>query len=1208
MLNLNLSRRSAVRIGSVPAFLAALALLSSAAFAQTTIATGSIVGTVTDDAGAVVRGAKVTMIGSTDQIIVATTDGQGMYSSGLLIPGVYRVRVEAKGFKTAELPLKVRVDNAANGSVKLEAGTETTVVKLQADRVPVNNQQVTIQSVFNSSEIESLPVNGRNFLDVAQLQPGVQIQDGRSVDPIKAGYFAVSIGGGFGRSVPIELDGIAVSDETVGTMTETIPVAAIQEFSIAQSNLNLSNEIPASGAVNVITKAGTDSYHGDDFGIFRDHGIGSASLPHAESLPSPYFQRNQEGGNVGGPILKDKMFFFGDAERTFQHLEAPVLELAPFSLYSGFYSSPFTDNEILGRWDYQWSKSIRIFGRANYLNNSTDAAFAPSSFQVYNNRDHVRNAALGANFTRGDYTHSIRASYLRFQNQLADATIGTSLPFSNDPVSINIDSFTSGPSFAAPQNTKQSNYQLTYDGSRVMGKHIVRFGANWNHIEAGRFAPLYGTTPNVYGNGTIYPGCAGANTSNCPLAPDGTTTSNPLDYEMAQAIISNGQGYSTEKSALGFPAGGLGPDNRLGLYIGDSWHVRPSVTLTPGLRWEHDTGRTDSDLPAVVAINNVFAGMGNKVRQPGTNFAPQFGLAWDPSRSGKTVFRAGAGYFYENILYTNVLADRPLRLQNGAFSYAPSACLNGQAQPISTPTGLLSNPNSNCIDSAGVPLPIFQADQNIVTLESSLKAAYPSTSSAPNGAAAGRLLAAGMNLPLGLLAPNYRTPRSLQMNAGIEHEILPGMVLSVDFLRSIETHGLLGVDANDVGDPRYFSLSSAQLAIQNTIIACGATSLQGAISSCPGLNNGRPIGATISNFTAFGLGSAEDTGSSCLDAPNPLTHGTATLGYQCAFTGRNGSYGTAEFLQPVSRSVYNAFQMKLVQNMIKPARGVKAANFMLSYSLSRLDSPVAFAGNVPSSNPIGINDQDSGLLQAADNSAPLRFMGPSLLDRRNQVSFGGNFDLPLGFRLGVMGHFYSPLSSPAIVGSNGTGGQIFQTDFTGGGVYSQPLPGTKNGAFGGNVSVTSMNKAISKYNTVDAGLPTPAGELLLSNNLFTAAQLAQIGAVAPQVSPVPGDQLVFPWTKEIDFKVAWPHTFKERFTIEPSVSFYNVFNYANFDQPPGVVSPWLTSPTGSINSTHTTRQPGESSIESNVFRTGAGTGVFGLASPRVAEFTLKVTF
>jgi hypothetical protein len=153
-----------------------------------------------------------------------------------------------------------------------------------------------------------------------------------------------------------------------------------------------------------------------------------------------------------------------------------------------------------------------------------------------------------------------------------------------------------------------------------------------------------------------------------------------------------------------------------------------------------------------------------------------------------------------------------------------------------------------------------------------------------------------------------------------------------------------------------------------------------------------------------------------------------------------------------------------------------------------------------------------------------------------------------------------------------------------------------------------MNHAISKYNTKFAGQPTLAGQLLVSNNLFSAAQLAQIGAVAPQVSPVPADQLLFPWTKDVDFKVAWPHKFAERFTLEPSVSFYNVFNFANFNQPPGVTSPWLTAGTGAINSTHTILQPGESGIQGNAFRMGAGTGVFGLASPRVAEFALKVTF
>ena len=108
------------------------------------------------------------------------------------------------------------------------------------------------------------------------------------------------------------------------------------------------------------------------------------------------------------------------------------------------------------------------------------------------------------------------------------------------------------------------------------------------------------------------------------------------------------------------------------------------------------------------------------------------------------------------------------------------------------------------------------------------------------------------------------------------------------------------------------------------------------------------------------------------------------------------------------------------------------------------------------------------MLQAADNNNPLKYMGPSLLDRTHQISFGGNFDVPFGFRLGVIAHFYSPLSSPAVVGNTQSGGQIFQTDFTGGGEASEPLPGTTNGSFQRDFGVSGLNTAISKYNTTQA--------------------------------------------------------------------------------------------------------------------------------------------
>src|ERR1700728_4952393 len=295
MLNLNSSRPGARFMLLALITLSAL-LVCSVAFAQTTISTGSIVGNMTDSTGAVLPNAKVTITGPTGQTLHATTNGTGSYSLGALIPGVYQVRVEAKGFKTTQLSLDVKVDNAANGSAKLEIGQESTVVEVQGSEVQVNTEQATVQGVLTASQIENLPVNGRNFLDLAQLEPGVQIQDGTNFDPTKVGYSSISFGGRFGRSARIEVDGVDVSDETVGTTTQDIPASAIQEFQLSQSSLDLSTELTSSGAVNVTTRSGANKMHGEAFGFFRGNQL-AAALP---GPTAPPFQREQFGGNLGG--------------------------------------------------------------------------------------------------------------------------------------------------------------------------------------------------------------------------------------------------------------------------------------------------------------------------------------------------------------------------------------------------------------------------------------------------------------------------------------------------------------------------------------------------------------------------------------------------------------------------------------------------------------------------------------------------------------------------------------------------------------------------------------------------------------------------------------------------------------------------------------------------------------------------------------------
>src|SRR5437868_12915040 len=267
--------------------------------AQSTISTGSIQGTVTDPNGAVVPGATVTITNkATGQSSKITSSASGSYASGALIPGEYTVKVEAKGFQTQVLNVPVQVGNISAGSAKLTVGQSTEVVEVTGSAVAVNTEQATVQGVLTTQQIENLPINGRNFLDLAQLEPGVQIQDGGNFDPTKNGFSSISFGGRFGRTARIDADGIDISDETVGTTTSNIPASAIAEFQLSQSSLDLSQDLTSSGAVNVTTRSGTNSVHGEAFGLFRDASVGGASSPGGANLPT---QRSQFGGAVGGP-------------------------------------------------------------------------------------------------------------------------------------------------------------------------------------------------------------------------------------------------------------------------------------------------------------------------------------------------------------------------------------------------------------------------------------------------------------------------------------------------------------------------------------------------------------------------------------------------------------------------------------------------------------------------------------------------------------------------------------------------------------------------------------------------------------------------------------------------------------------------------------------------------------------------------------------
>jgi hypothetical protein len=1194
MLNFN-SSRPGVRF-SVLALVTVFALLlsSMAAFGQTTVAQGSIQGTVTDPSGAVISGAKITITNKgSRQVSTTTSSSSGLYNSGGLIPGDYLVRVEAKGFKTTETGVVVQVAVTASGNVKLEVGQESTVLEVQGNAVTVNTEQATVQGVLTADQIDKLPVDGRNFLDLAQLEPGVQIQDGQTFDPTKAGYSSISINGVFGRTPRIELDGLDISDETVGTTTQNIALGSIQEFNISRSNLDLSTELTSAGAVNVTTRSGTNQIHGQGFYNARDRGAWTAPFPGDQT---GYYQRNNFGGRVGGPVIKDKFFFFLDGEKNKQDGQLPITVPAPFQQLTGGFLSPFRDTDLTAKFDWNATKDLHVFYRYTDNWNKSEANFG-YDYQVYANRDYAQSHGIGADWNKGAWSHSFRFGYLKFHNLIGDGTQGASFynPLPQDEILFfDIGLQLSGPNLLAPQQTFQSDKQIKYDGSKVYKSHIFRFGAGFNDINGGGFASFFGNAP-LLEVATFFPGTG--------------PTSDPTTYPLLGAILGNGQGFFTEKPNFGFPAGGQ-LDHRFQAYGGDSWKIRPNFTFTYGLRYNRDTGRSDSDLaPTPCAgsslnctgnlLDQFGPGLGDQIKQPNTQFGPQVGFAWDPMKDGKTVIRGGAGIYYENSIFNNTLFDRPAKLAKGLFfntgSLSCGSDVFGDTSFNIPGTGNVTSVNGVDLGTGVCYTPIATSGPLVTALQQEFQAGVKAQGPVANPNYVGNTLEISSPIQgLSAFDPNFRNARSYQFNLGIQRQIGKG-VFTADYIRNVSTRFMLTIDQNHVGDARFLDPASATAAISatNTAFGCGAG------TDAASINCAIAAGATINNYAGNGL-----------DSGNAFGGGPAALS-GAAFGGINRNVGQGDFEMPEGRSVYNALQTSYKEVIANPLTGISSMDLTVSYTLSK------FIGD-------GGDDQNFSAT-AFDNNNPGYFTGPTSLDRTHQFKFGLTFDVAHhGPRFSVIGNFASaPPTTLALIAQGAPAetstGEIFRTDLTGDGTVQDLFPVNgqsvgKPGAFMRSVNQTTIGNAISNWNTTQAGTLTPAGQALVANGYFTTAQLQALGGVKPYVAPPPPGQMGNQPFREVSTVLAWPIKITERFSIEPSIAAYNVLGLANFLRLTGFLdnqvtpyAPGTYGPDGSVNGTVRTHD-GNNPQNDISAKTGTGSGVFSNGAPRQVEFGIKFNF
>ncbi len=299
-------------------------------------ATGSFSGTVSDNTGAVVAGAKVTVVVQATNISrEAMTDGSGHFLVPLLGVGVYTVRIEATGFKTAESKdNRLQIDEHRELDFKLVPASVTTSVEVNATEVAVETTNPTLGQVITSQQVAELPLNGRDFVQLATLTPGTTQEtnpssfftSGASSEVAARGIYSLSVGGSRAQSTDWLLDGVDNNELTAGGIAILPSIDAIEEFKVLTYNYSAEWGTRAGPTVLVTTKSGTNQFHGSVFEFFRNTKLDSRSY-FASSREQ--FNLNQFGGAIGGPIQKDKTFFFLDYQGKRQRHGIPFIGLIP---------------------------------------------------------------------------------------------------------------------------------------------------------------------------------------------------------------------------------------------------------------------------------------------------------------------------------------------------------------------------------------------------------------------------------------------------------------------------------------------------------------------------------------------------------------------------------------------------------------------------------------------------------------------------------------------------------------------------------------------------------------------------------------------------------------------------------------------------------------------------------------------------------------
>ena len=437
-------------------------LLGCACLAIATAAqqpTGTISGIVTGDSGAVVAAAAVTVTNARTHFTVhLSTTRSGVYVAATLSPGDYELAVSAGGFAETTSHVTVQVGRVTTADVRLRVKATGEVVTVRASEERVSIAQTSLEDVVSEKLIRELPLNGRNFLELGELQPGAQISGGGSIEGVAGFNSALGVAGQSGMTTRVTLDGLDITDDHFGAVAANISQEAIQEFQVSRSAADVSTGITGNGAVNIATRSGSNGLHGAGFFYWRDDTLAARIAP--ARVP---FDRRHYGFSAGGPFRRDRLFWFFSYERVLQNTGVATVVPA-FPQFSGTWQAPYRERMALGRVDWNAATGVHLFGRIQHNSKRgipADSTLGENNLVPLSYVDVSNGLAGSADIVKGRFMHSFRFGYLNVNTRSVAGNVlipgFPKLTYADREFTLNIGTVTT-----------------VGDGKKVMGDPVIR--------------------------------------------------------------------------------------------------------------------------------------------------------------------------------------------------------------------------------------------------------------------------------------------------------------------------------------------------------------------------------------------------------------------------------------------------------------------------------------------------------------------------------------------------------------------------------------------------------------------------------------------------------------------------------------------------------------------------------------------------------------